>query len=79
MKKLAKDRKIPHQMEVLPFGGTDAAGMQMAREGKAAITLSIPTRYLHSVVEAAHPVDIQATVDLLAAYLETAADHDLGL
>lgn len=77
-RKVAEAKGIPYQMEVLPFGGTDAAGMQMAREGKYAITLSIPTRYLHSVVEAANVNDIQACVDLLAAYLESAHEHDVS-
>jgi len=77
-KTLAQSKKIPYQLEVLPRGGTDAGAMQMAREGKAVITLSIPTRYLHSVVEAAHPKDIQAGIDLLAAYLEVAHKQDLS-
>jgi len=78
-KGLAKGKEIPYQIEVLPRGGTDAAGMQMAQAGKAVITLSIPTRYLHSVVEAAHQTDIQASVDLLAAFLERAHECDLTL
>lgn len=78
-RKIATEKGIPFQLEVLPRGGTDAAGMQMAREGKAVITLSIPTRYLHSVVEAAHTTDVQASVDLLAAYLEVAHEYDLSL
>ena len=78
-KALANERKIPYQLEVLPRGGTDAAGIQKAQAGKAVITLSIPTRYLHSVVEAAHPTDVQASVDLLAAFLEQAHECDLTL
>jgi len=77
-RQIAEERNIPYQLEVLPRGGTDGAGIQMAREGKAAITLSIPTRYLHSVVEASHRDDIQASVDLLAAYLEEAHKHDVS-
>ncbi len=78
-RQLAKKKKIPYQMEVLPRGGTDAAGIQLARAGKAAITLSIPTRYLHSVVEAAHRDDVQACVDLLAAFLAEAHACDTSL
>lgn len=76
---LARERKILHQMEILPRGGTDAAGLQLARDGAAAITLSIPTRYLHSVVEAAHLKDIQACIDLLTAFLQVAHTQDLTL
>jgi len=67
---LAEAQGIPHQLEVLPRGGTDAGGMQRARGGARVITLSIPLRYVHSVNECAHRGDIQAAVDLLAAYLD---------
>jgi len=66
---LAEERKIPHQLEILPRGGTDAGRMQMARGGARVITLSIPLRYVHSVNETAHQADIQAGIDLLAAWL----------
>ncbi len=79
MRELAEKKKIKYQMEILPRGGTDAGAIQMTREGVAAITLSIPTRYLHSVVEAAHKDDIQAAIDLLAAFLETAHEVDYSL
>jgi putative aminopeptidase FrvX len=69
MRQIAEQKKIKYQLEILPRGGTDAGAIQMTREGVAAITLSIPTRYLHSVVEAAHKDDIQAAIDLLADVL----------
>ena len=78
MRNLAEERGIPYQMEILPRGGTDAGGLQMAQEGSAVITLSIPTRYVHSVVETAHPDDIEATIALLAAFIETADQVDLA-
>jgi endoglucanase len=74
---LARKRKIPHQVTLASRGGTDAGAMQLAREGAAAITLSIPTRYVHSVVETVHVGDIEATISLLAAFLETADKVDL--
>ncbi len=79
MREIAEKRKIKYQMEILPRGGTDAGAIQMTREGVAAITISIPTRYLHSVVEAAHKDDIEAAIDLVAAFLETAHDVDCSL
>ena len=36
----------------------------------AAITLSVPTRYVHSVVETLNVKDLQAAADLLAAFLQ---------
>lgn len=66
---VARDRKIRHQLELLPMGGTDAGAMQRSRGGFRTITLSIPTRYIHTVTEMAHKDDLHATRDLLAAWL----------
>lgn len=75
---LAAKKKIPHQITLATRGGTDAGAMQLARDGSAAITLSIPTRYVHSVVETVHTGDIEAAIALLAAFLETASKVDLA-
>ncbi len=75
---LAEKKKIPYQITLATRGGTDAGAMQLARDGSAAITLSIPTRYVHSVVETVHVADIEATIALLTAFLETANKVDLS-
>ena len=49
--------------------GTDGGAIQRSREGVPSITLSLPTRYIHSVVEAVHVQDLEAGVKLLLAYL----------
>jgi endoglucanase len=67
---LAERFEIPHQYEVLPSGGTDAGAMQVSRDGIPVITLSIPCRYTHTVAEAVHKDDIEATIRLLIAFLE---------
>jgi putative aminopeptidase FrvX len=66
---LAEKKKIKHQLEILPRGATDAAMMQRAAAGRRTITLSVPTRYVHTVTETVHPGDLKAAVNLLAAYL----------
>lgn len=73
---LAERHKIPHQLEILPRGGTDAGAMQSVRGGVPAITLSIPTRYVHTVNEMARIADIQACIDLLALLLADAGNRD---
>lgn len=78
MRDLAEQNDIPHQLEILPRGGTDAGAMQRAKAGAAAITLSIPARYVHSVNEMAAIGDIDATVALLACFLEHAGSRDYG-
>jgi endoglucanase len=64
--------QIPHQRSILPRGGTDSAAMQRAGAGVRTFTLSCPTRYIHTVTEAVHRVDVRACRDLLAAYLAQA-------
>lgn len=69
---LAEQHGIPHQMEILPMGGTDAAGVQKQHGGVPSFTLSVPTRYIHTVNETIHPSDLDASVALLTKYLEDA-------
>jgi tetrahedral aminopeptidase len=66
---VAEKKKIPYQLEVLPLGGTDAGSIQQAGVGRRTITISIPTRYVHTIAEAEHKKDLKAAVDLLAAWL----------
>jgi len=73
MKRLAEKNKIKHQMEILPFGGTDAMGMQLFGRGPVC-TLSVPTRYVHSPNEMIHKADLLATVKLLVCFLERAQE-----
>lgn len=66
---LAESRGIAHQFEIMPRGGTDTGPMQRAKGGARTVGLSIPLRYVHSVNETAHAKDIEAAIELLAAYL----------
>ncbi len=77
-REVAEEKKIPYQIELMQRGGTDAGGIQRSRGGVPSFTLSIPTRYIHSVNETASVADIVATIDLLAAYLEVAHTRDYG-
>ena len=72
LRDLAERHGIPYQLEVLPRGGNDAGAMQQSRAGAAACTISIPTRYVHSVNEMASQQDIEASVTLLARFIEEA-------
>lgn len=70
MRETAEERGIPWQMEVMPRGGTDTAAIQRGGGGAAAGCISVPTRYVHSVIESVHPGDVQAAIDLMAALVE---------
>jgi endoglucanase len=66
MKETAEKHKIKYQMEILPAGGTDTAGIQrMTAGGSISGAVSIPTRHIHQVIEMADKDDIRASIDLL--------------
>lgn len=64
---------IPHQMEVLEFGSTDARAIQLIRAGVPAGCLSIPCRYVHSPSEMVDLSDVQNGVRLLVELLKQPA------
>lgn len=72
----AEKNNIPYQLEVLTFGTTDAAAMQIARGGAAAGALSIPCRHVHTPSEMVDIDDVENAVKLLLAML--AGPLDLG-
>jgi endoglucanase len=77
MKEQATKAKIKYQMEILPAGGTDTAGMQrMASNGTIAGAVSIPTRHIHSHIEMANKNDIRGNIDLLKVCLKNLAAYD---
>jgi tetrahedral aminopeptidase len=69
MRLRAEGAGIPHQMEVLDGGSTDARSMQIAGPGSAAGCLSIPCRYVHSQSETVHAEDVENCVKLLVEIL----------
>jgi endoglucanase len=75
---VAEKNDIQYQLEILPRGGTDAGGIQRSRGGVPSFTLSTPTRYVHTVNEMAAISDIEASINLLARYLEDAHTRDYG-
>jgi tetrahedral aminopeptidase len=75
---VAEKHSIPYQLEILPRGGTDASSIQRSRDGVPSFTLSIPTRYVHTVNETAAVADIEAAISLLARYLEEAHTRTYG-
>jgi endoglucanase len=72
LRDIAAKKRIPHQFEVLTKGGTDTAAIQRAGNPTPAGCISIPCRYVHSVIEMCHKRDVQASIDLLAAFLAEA-------
>lgn len=78
LRDIASVNDIQYQLEILPRGGTDAGGAQRVRGGVPAVTISIPTRYVHTVNEMASVSDVEASIELLARYLENAHEGAYG-
>ncbi|MUV59034.1 M42 family metallopeptidase [Halogeometricum sp. CBA1124] len=80
LRDVADAEDVPYQYEILPAGGTDTAGFQNTHGAKPVGAISVPTRYLHTVTESAHVEDVDATIDLLTAFLDTeTGEHDYTL
>jgi endoglucanase len=78
-RRVAEREGIAHQMEIQPQGGTDAGGVQRLHGGIPSVTLSIPTRYVHTPNEMVNASDVEACIALLARYLEEAHTGDYAL
>jgi putative aminopeptidase FrvX len=79
LRNIAEREGIPHQMEILPAGGTDAGGVQRLHGGIPAVTLSVPCRYVHTPNEMVSATDVEGAITLLARYLEEAHTADYVL
>lgn len=66
----AQQADIPYQLEVLEWGTTDAAVIQLVKDGVISGVVSIPTRYLHTTNEVCDRDDIEATIKLLTYVCE---------
>ncbi len=65
----AEENGIPYQMEVLAGGSTDAAAIQLSKGGVPTGAVSIPSRYVHTKAEMIDIRDVEASVDLLKAFV----------
>jgi endoglucanase len=67
---VARRERIPFQIDPEPGNsGTEAAVVQIAREGIPTLLLSVPCRYMHSPVETISLDDLRATAELAARYI----------
>ncbi len=58
---VAKESKIPYQLEAASYGGTDAGAIHLTGGGVPSGTISIPTRYIHSANEIIDRKDLEST------------------
>lgn len=70
MADVAKKNSIDYQFEILEFGATDSAAIQLSRSGVLAGVISIPTRYIHSASETIYKSDLDNGIKLLVEILQ---------
>lgn len=69
LRELAKEKEIPHTIEVMPSAtGTNADSISVSGKGVRCCTLSFPIRYMHTPTETMDIRDIEATARLIAEY-----------
>lgn len=64
---LCKKNRINYQMEVLPYGATDASTISLVEGGVTSGVLSVACRYVHSASEVVSYKDVASTLMLLIA------------
>jgi len=67
MRDLAENKGIKYQLEILEYGGTDTASMQLAGSGAAVGAISVPTRYVHTACETVNLEDLDNCLALIIA------------
>ena len=78
IKTAAKDQKIPFQNAAVSRAtGTDTDAFAYSNGGVASALISLPLRYMHTTVEAAHKDDIENVIKLIyESLLKIENNHD---
>lgn len=75
---VAKELEIPYQEGVINGGRTDAGEMHLAHHGAAALSICIPTRYMHSHTSIIHYEDYKNTVKLMTEVIKRLDDKTVN-
>jgi len=62
---VAEEKKIPHNLSAVPYGGTDGGKVHLDRSGVPTIVFGIPTRYIHSAAGILDRKDFESAVKLI--------------
>lgn len=68
--KVADENNIPYQFDAIPGGGTDAGSIHVTVNGVPALSIAIPTRYIHSHAGILHRDDFENTVKLITEVIK---------
>jgi putative aminopeptidase FrvX len=69
MEAICEEEGIPFELDMLTAGGTDSGELSKVDAGVINMTLSLPSRYMHSHHTIIHQDDYDATVKLITAFI----------
>lgn len=72
----AKENQIPFQYTSMAGGGTDSGAIHISQEGVPSLSITIPTRYIHSHAAMLHRDDFEHAVELLVHVIKK-LDHKM--
>ena len=70
VEEIAKKEKIKYTYDGLSMGGTDAGAIHLTKDGVMTMTISIPSRYMHSHISMIDLSDVQETIKLMTEYIK---------
>ncbi|APX72976.1 M42 family metallopeptidase [Companilactobacillus allii] len=79
MKRLATEQKLDIRYDFMTVGGTDACNIHKAMDGIPTMTVSMPTRYMHSPRLMVNLDDYKQTITLLTEFCKTLSEKDVSL
>ncbi len=69
--KAGEENDIDYQLEVSDGGTTDGTAIHLTREGIPTGVISVPTRYIHTPVSICSMDDIESTIELIVAAINS--------
>lgn len=70
LEEVAEKHGIPFQFDVMEAGGTDAGTIHKVHSGVPTVTLSLPSRYIHSHYEVVSLEDMKNCAALITAFIK---------
>lgn len=66
----ADEKEIPYQFDAMAGGGTDSGSIHLTADGVPALSITIPTRYIHTHAAILHRDDYEHAVQLIAEVIK---------
>lgn len=77
MEKIAQKLELNIRFDFMTVGGTDACNIHKAMDGVVTMTISMPTRYMHSPRLMVNLEDYRQTIALLTEFILTLTKKDI--